>query len=391
MRVRPYPTYVSTQNIAAGIMSALMACTGGAILIMNAADLMGLTRPELLSWLFSVYFIGGSLNLILSLYYKIPFAGAHSITAAAFLSTTVTHLSLQELTGSFMMAGCLIAVLGFSGIFNKLFKLIPKPLIDAMLAGLILNYVVQIVPAFKESPLVVGMAIAGFFLAPRISKAIPPLLGVIAFGVVGILLGYELPMISSVPFSLPQLVIPSFTMQGFISIAIPLAVLVLSNDLAVALAALNKNGFQPPMNRTIAFSGLGTSLVSLFGGHAVNIGGMMTALCSSEEAGPKEHRYRAAVVSGVLVALFGVFAWKFVVIIEVLPAFFITLITGFSLLGVLLGSLQSAFAETAYRYSILFAFVIAISNISFLGISSAVWSLLIGAITAKLLGEGRAK
>ncbi|WP_256758284.1 benzoate/H(+) symporter BenE family transporter [Cohnella sp. WQ 127256] len=388
--MRNYPFYLSTQNIAAGILSALMACTGGAILIMNTAELMGLSRPELLSWLFIVYFIGGSLNLILSLVYKIPFAGAHSITAAAFLSTAAAQFSIQELAGSFMMAGCLIAILGFTGIFNKLLKLIPKPLIDAMLAGLILNFVVQIVPAFKESPIVVGLAIAGFFLAPKISRAIPPLLGVIAFGVVGLLLSYDLPSVASVPFSLPQFVIPSFTGHGFLSLAIPLAVLILSNDLAVALAALQKNGFHPPINKTIAFSGLGTSIASLFGGHAVNIGGMMTALCSSEEAGQKDSRYRAAIVSGVLVALFGVFAWKFIVVIEILPAFFITMLTGFSLMGVLLGSLKSAFSETTYKYSILFAFVIAISNISFLGISSAVWSLLIGGITAKLLGEGKA-
>jgi benzoate membrane transport protein len=134
---------------------------------------------------------------------------------------------------------------------------------------------------------------------------------------------------------------------------------------------------------------LGTSFVGFFGGHAVNIGGMMTALCSSEEAGPKESRVGAAIISGGIVALFGIFAWKVIAIIELLPSSFITLITGFSLLGVLLNSLKSAFSESSYRYSILFSFVIAISNVSFLGISAPVWSLLVGGIAAKVLREGK--
>ncbi|MGF7047267.1 benzoate membrane transport protein [Paenibacillus sp. DS2015] len=380
---------MNTQNISAGILSALMACTGGAILIMNTADLIGLTQPELISWLFIVYFIGGSLNMLLSLRYRIPFAGAHSITAVAFLSTAAAHFTLQELAGSFMMTGGLIALLGFTGIFNRILELIPKPLIDSMLAGLILNYVVQIVPAFKESPYIAGFAILGFFIVPRFSKSIPPLFGVLVFGILALFLGYDFPMISKAQFSWPQVIMPSFTVHGFLSISIPVAVLILSNDLAVALAALKKNGFHPPTNKIIVYSGIGTALVSLFGGHAVNIGGMMTALCSSEEAGLKENRFRAAIVSGVLVALFGFFAWKIIVLIEALPAFFITMITGFSLLSVLLGSLQTAFTTSTYRYSILFTFVIAISNVSFLGISSAVWSLLIGGITAKVLGEGK--
>lgn len=382
---------MSTQNFTAGVMSALMACTGGAILIMNTAELIHLSQAELISWLFMVYFVGGCMNLFLSLRYKIPFAGAHSITAVAFLSTAAVHFSLQELAGSFMMAGGLIALLGFLGIFGKILKIVPVPLIDAMLAGLILSYVVEIVPAFQQSPLIAGMAIAGFLLASKFSKSLPPLLGVLVFGIIGLIFTYDFPVVASVPFSWPQMVVPSFSLSSFFSISIPVALLIMSNDLAVALAALKNNGYEAPVNKTIGLSGLGTSLVSLFGGHAVNVGGMMTALCSSDEAGHKDTRYKAAIVSSILVLLFGFFAWKVVVIIQLLPMFFITLVVGFSLLSVLSKSLQSAFAESSYRFSVLFTFIIAIANISFLGISSPVWSLLIGGIVMRVFREGAAR
>ncbi|SDC92731.1 benzoate membrane transport protein [Paenibacillus sp. UNCCL117] len=381
---------LNAKPIAAGTLSALMACTGGAVLIISSAQAAGLSRPELVSWLFVVYFVGGLINLLMSLIYKLPIAGAHSITSAAFLSLAAAHYSLPELAGGFLMAGGLIAVLGFSGLLAKVFQWIPRPLLDAMLAGMILHYAVDVIPALGQSPIAGVLAILGFFVAPRISPVIPPLLGVLVFGVAGLLLEHEFPALPPAVFTLPGFIVPEFTSAGFVSLAIPIAVLVLSNDLAVALAALKKNGFQAPFNKLVAGAGLGTVLVSFFGGHAVTMGGMMTALCSSEEAGPREGRFRAAVVSGVLVMIFGLFAWKVAAVIELVPRSFIAVITGFSLIGVLLNSMKSAFSEVSYRYSVLFAFVIAISNVEVFGISAAVWSLLIGTVTAKLLREGPA-
>lgn len=39
-------------------MSALLACTGGAILVVQAAEMAGLPRAELISWFAAVYIIG---------------------------------------------------------------------------------------------------------------------------------------------------------------------------------------------------------------------------------------------------------------------------------------------------------------------------------------------
>jgi benzoate membrane transport protein len=369
------------------MISALMACTGGAVMLIYGADMAGFSRQELISWFFAAYVLGGILNVALSLWYKIPFGGAHSITAAAFLMTTMAEFSLKELAGSYLMSGILISIFGITGLFKKILEWIPKPLIDAMLAGIVLNYVVNIVPAIKQFPLAGGLAVLGFFIAPKLSKWFPPLLGVLVFGGVGLILGYDFPVIITEPFSLPQIVTPFFTVHGFLSISIPLAVLVLSNDIAVGLAALKKNGYHPPVNPTLVWTGLGTILAAFMGGHAVNIGGMMTALCSSEEAGSFKQRYWAAIISGILVILFGIFAWKAIMILKWLPTSFIQLISGFALVGVLLNSLRSAFSDTSYRYSILFAFVIAIANVSFIGIASPVWSLAVGGIAAKVLGE----
>ncbi|MGG4146498.1 benzoate/H(+) symporter BenE family transporter [Paenibacillus algorifonticola] len=382
---------LNTKNISSGLATAIMACTGGAVLIIQAADALGLSRAEALSWLFAVYVIGGALNLWLILRYKIPFAGAHSLTAVAFLSASALHYPIKELAGSFIMAGALIAVLGATGLFGKLLGLIPKPMLDAMLAGIVLHYVVAIIPAIKELPIIGLLSFLGFLIVPRLNKAIPPLLGMLAFGVIGLLIWHDFPAAEAAEFSMPHWISPSFTTGSFISISIPIAILILSNDIAVSLAALKKNGYHPPVNKTVVFSGLGTLLVGFFGGHAVNVGGMMTALCSSDEAGERKSRIWAGIVCSVLVIIFGVFAGAMLVLINRLPSAFIVLLSGFSLAGVLIGNLQAVFSETTYRFSTLFAFIIAIANVSFFGISSPVWSLLMGCLIAKVLKEGKPK
>ncbi|WP_223285206.1 benzoate/H(+) symporter BenE family transporter [Paenibacillus sp. PL91] len=382
-------TKLNRQNVFTGILSALLACTGGAVLIVSSAERAGFTTTELIAWLFAVYFFGGLLNVALSFLYKIPFGGAHSITAVAFLSTSATQFSVQELAGASIVSGVIIAVFGLSGLSDKLLEVLPKPLMDAMLAGLMFNHIVKIVPAVKDAPFVGFMALFGFFLFPRIFKGLPPVLGVVCMGMLALWISYDFPAMQQLPFALPHVVHPAFSLSGLVSLALPLAMLVLSNDLFVALAALRKNGYEPSAVKTLTVTGLATSAVGFLGGHAVNVGGMMSMLCSSEEAGPKEKRYYAAVVSGVLVAMFGLFAWKVIAFINILPLSFILLLTGFSLMGVFLQSLQSAFAEAAYRYSTAFTFTIAVANVAFLGISAPVWCLLAGIITMKLLGEGK--
>ncbi|MGO4371089.1 benzoate/H(+) symporter BenE family transporter [Paenibacillus sp. MCAF20] len=118
---------MGAKTIMTGFMSALLACTGGAIMIVQAAHTAGLSKPELVSWFTSAYVIGGLLNLLLTLKYRIPFAGAHSITATAFLGTAAAGFSYSELAAAFVMSGILILAAGVSGIFSKVLNLIPWP------------------------------------------------------------------------------------------------------------------------------------------------------------------------------------------------------------------------------------------------------------------------
>ena len=379
---------MNTQNIFTGITAALLACTGAAVFVINTAASAGFSQIELVSWTFSIYLLGGIASLTLTIIYKIPLIGAHSLATIVFLSTSAMNYSLSQLAGSYIIAGLIIVFIGFTGLFDKLIKLLPTALIDAMMAGILTNYIVKVIPAIKELPIVGFLTVAGFFVSPLIFKKVPRFIGALLFGSLSLYIFYPIEM-GEIGFVVPQVVIPEFSIVGAVSLSIPIAFLILSNETAVALSSLKKNGYNPPVSRTIVTSGIATSIAGLFGGHAAGPGGMTTALCSSKEAGPKETRYWAAIIASLFIALFGIFAWFTIPLIEKLPEAFLTIIAGFSLLGILSNSLYSAFGNQNYYFSSIFTFIVAASGVSVFQISSAVCALVIGIISSRIFKEGK--
>ncbi|MET3696996.1 benzoate membrane transport protein [Bacillus oleivorans] len=379
---------MNTQNVFTGITAAILACTGAAVFVIDTAISAGFSQIELVSWMFSIYLLGGIASLFLTVVYKIPIIGAHSLATIVFLSTSAMNYSLPELAGSYLIAGLIIVIIGLTGLFDRLIKLLPTAIIDAMMAGILANYIVKVIPAIKDLPIVGMMTVVGFLISQIIFKKVPRFLGALLFGSVALFILHRPIEMDGVSFVIPQVVAPEFSIVGVISLSIPIAFLILSNETAVAMTALKKNGYSPPVSRTVVTSGIATSIAGFFGGHAAGPGGMTTALCSSPEAGPKKERYWAAIIASLLIALFGLFAWFTIPFIQILPGSFLTIIAGFSLLGILGNSLYSTFGNQNYYFSSIFTFIVALSGITVFQISPAVCALIVGILTSRILKEG---
>lgn len=375
---------ITSENVSSGLISSTLVMTGPVLIILQAAAAGHFTDEQTINWIFAVNFFGGLLGIILPLLYKIPITGGHSISGVAFLATVTAHFTYSQLIGGYVMSGLLLFLVGVSGVFSKMMKWVPKEVIAAMLAGMVTSYVVAIVPAVKALPLVGGTAVIGFFVGTKYVKRIPPVVIAVTISFVVLVLTKDLNLSSKeIDFFLPSLQKPEFTWQGLVTLALPLTMLILSNDAAAGIGALESTDFKPPIRKIVSASGIFSVIAGFFGGQCSNIAGMMTAICSNPDAGVKSKRYIASFISGILTLVFGVFAWKIVPFIQSLPQAFVSLLAGFSLIGVLLSSLQMGFAENKYRLSALFAFLIALSNVSFLQISAPVWGLIIGAVIAK--------
>ncbi len=382
----------NSRSISAGVVAALFGCTGPALVVINAAEAGRLSNAQTVAWLFAIYVLGGLISLFLALRYRQPICGAYTIPGAAILSASLTVIPFSDALGAFIMSGVLVFVLGVTGLIGRLMHWLPMPIVMAMIAGAMIRFATGAVDAVVSAPLMAGAAALSFFLIPRFSRSVPP---VLVAGVVGLVLAYALgqlqPADVNIAWVMPVLTMPTFSIDAFLAITIPLTALVIGAENAQATGVLMTEGYRPPVNAMTVISGIGGVLAGLLGGHNANIAGPMTAICSSEQAGDDPRlRYGAALVNGVLFALFGLFAGLAVPFILAFPKALIVVVAGLAMIGVLLGALQQAFQKGGdCQIGAFVALAVAMSQFTLLGISSPFWALLFGVAVSWLLGELR--
>jgi benzoate membrane transport protein len=111
----------------------------------------------------------------------------------------------------------------------------------------------------------------------------------------------------------------------------------------------------------------------------MNIAAITAAICTGKEAHEEsEKRWIAGVIAGVLYIVVGIFGVTLAALFMVFPSSFIAALAGIALLGTISSSLSSAIADPASREASLITFLVTAANISFLGIGSAFWGLIIG-------------
>lgn len=377
---------LNTQNISAGIITGTLGIVGAPIIVIEAAAAGGFTHIETISWFYAVQFFGALFGLIMAFYYRMPIVGAHSITGAAFLVTVTPHFTYSELVGGFIITGIIIMLFGISGIFKKVMSWIPREVISAMLAGIITSYVVGLIPAAEELPLVGISAITVFFILTKWNLRIPPMLGSVVTSVIIFFAFYDFDMSAlGTEVVLPIVHAPDFSLAGAISISIPLALMILSNDATPAVGALERSGYKVPTNNILTVSGILSIFTSFFGGQSANVAGMMTTIASDEESGDTDKRYVASVISSIIMLIFGLFAWALVPLMFELPEALMAMLAGFVLIGVFASTMRTSFGNSKYQMAVIFTYITSVSGISIFYVSAPVWALLIGTILAKVV------
>lgn len=386
IRKRSFINDLNTQNISAGLITGTLGIVGAPIIVIEAAAAGGFSHIETISWFYAVQFFGALFGLIMALYYRMPIVGAHSITGVAFLVTVTPHFTYSELVGGFIITAIIITLFGVSGIFKKVMSWIPREIISAMLAGIITSYVVGLIPAAQDLPIVGISAITVFFILTKWNLRIPPMLGSVLTSVIVFFLVYDFDMSAlGTEIVLPIVHAPDFSLAGAISISIPLALMILSNDATPAVGALERSGYKVPTNNILTVSGILSIFTSFFGGQSANVAGMMTTIASDEESGDTDKRYVASVISSVIMLIFGLFAWALVPLMFELPEALMAMLAGFVLIGVFASTMRTSFSSSKNTMAVVFTFIISVSGISIFYVSAPVWALLIGTILAKVV------
>ncbi len=400
--LRELPGHITVKTITQGIVTGI-AGWGFALMLYAYGNACGWPAETVTSWIFACWGMGCINGIFLALKYKMPIAGAWSISGAAVaVSGVQAGLTLPQLCTGYLMAGIIVLLLGLSGVITKIIRYLPMPIVMGMTAGCLFKFATDIVKFIAEwsmnvstgdNAVLLGIALAAVVVWAVFTKlkipAVPPVLAALVVVIAGVMMFglYDASMLEGLKWSGPK--IPGYSLEGlgnvFVSITLPLSMLVIGAENTQAVGVLKGQGYDPPVKTMTIVSGLGGMITSVFGGHNANIAGPMTAMTASPDSGPKEDRYAATVICMLFTSLVAIFASIVVPFLNTLPVNLIYIVAGLSLLGVILGSLQDAFSGKKFQLSAFVAFVVALSGVSFFSIGPAFWALFIGTAVAAVV------
>lgn len=382
---------ISTSTVGAGFVAFLLGATGPALLVYQSATNAGYADEVINSWFFAIYVGGGLLSLLLAFLYREPICGAFPIASSALLVTALAGYSLSEAVGAFLVSGILVALIGVSGLFDAIMSRVPNEVIMGALAGILFKFGTEVFAFLPEQPLLVGAMVGVYLVSFRLVRRLPPVLPALAVGLIVAGLSGRFD-VGNVRFSLshPVLVAPSLDAGAIFSIAVPLTLLAVATQNAPGVGILWANRYEPPVNAITIFSGLGSILTAPMVGNGLNIAAPMTAVCAGPESHPdREYRYVATVVQGLLFMVFGLVSATAISLIQALPVALIVSLAGLALLPVIFQALRLSVGQPRHTLAAGITLLIAASELSILGISSAFWAIVAGVVLAPLLKQDK--
>lgn len=365
--------------VVAGLISVIVNYGGTFILVFQAAKAAGLGPGQTASWVWSISIGVGLTGIYLSWRHREPVITAWSTPAAAFLVSALGSISHAEAVGAYLISAAAFVILGLSGCFERVIRLIPSGVASGLLAGILLQFGIGAFGGATVDPLLVGLLIAAYVVLKRVTARYA-VVGILALGLV-VLLGQGRLDLSGVRLELaaPLLTVPEFSLNGLLSVALPLFLITLTGQYMPGMLVLRNDGFKTSANPIVTVTGLGSLLMAPFGSHAFNVAAITAAICT----GPEAHedpgkRWIAGIAAGIFYVLVGVFGVTLAAVFMAFPATFITTLAGLALLGAIGGSLAGAMADVKSREAALITFLASSAKISLFGIGGAFWGLVIG-------------
>lgn len=378
-----------THPVVAGLISVIVNYGGTFILVFQAAKVAGLSPELTASWVWSISIGVGVTGIILSWVSREPIITAWSTPAAAFLVTALATTPYAEAVGAYLISAAAFVLLGLSGWFERVIRLIPPGVAAGLLAGILLQFGTGAFGGLSVDPLLAGLLIAAYLVFKRFSARYA-VVGILVLGLVLLLAQGRVDLSGlSLKLAAPVFTMPAFSLNALLSVALPLFLITLTGQYMPGMLVLRNDGFKTSANPIVTITGLGSLLMAPFGSHAFNIAAITAAICTGREAHEDpSRRWIAGMAAGVFYVLIGVFGVTLAAVFMAFPATFITTLAGLALLGTIGGSLATAMSDARTREASLITFLAAAANITLLGIGGAFWGLVLG-LAAHAVLNGR--
>lgn len=382
----------SLSALAAGFVTVLVGFASSVAIVFQAAQALGATPAQTASWMWALGIGMGATCIGLSLRWKMPVVTAWSTPGAAVLVAGAAGVSMDEAVAGFILAAVLVAVVGFSGIFERMLGRMPLPLAAAMLAGVLLRFCIDAFAAVRVQPVLVLAMLAAYFTArrwrPRYAVILTLLAGVAVAAAAGLLHVDGLRLELARPVWTP----PRASLAAVFGVALPLFVVTMASQNVPGVAAIRASGYPVPVSPAIGWTGVATAVLAPFGAFSLNLAAITAAISMGPEAHPDPaKRYMAAVWAGVFYLLVGLFGATVAALLAAFPRELVLAIAGIALLGTFGGSLATALREEDEREPALVAFLVTASGVALLGIGAAFWGLVAGVLVRWFLHRPRTR
>ena len=334
----------SLSATSAGIVAALVSYAGPFAVVLQATRAAQLDAAATSSWVWAIAVGSGISGVALSLLTRMPIIVAWSTPGAALLIASIGGYRFSDAVGAFLVASVCAAVVGFTGWFGRLISLVPSSIMSALLAGILLPFVISGSVAVVGSPVVAGSVVLAFVVAKRWAERFAVVIA-LATGVLATLATGGLGAAGGgldLRLTTPILITPTFDLQALLSIGLPLLLITLAGQNAPGLTVLRTHGYDPDDRLLVGGVSLVSASLTPFGGHATNLAAITAAICTGPEAHPDpRRRYVAGVVCGVANLAAGAVAAWLVSAYTALPAPMIAALAAVALVASVIGALAA--------------------------------------------------
>ena len=370
----------------AALISVIVNYGGTFVLVFQAAQLAQLSAAQTASWVWSVSIGVGLTGAWLSYRYREPIITAWSTPGVAFLATVMPLTPYGEVIGAYVISALGFILLGLSGAFERLVRLIPSGIAAGLLAGILLQFGVNAFGGAAADPLLVLVLLICYAVLRRFTSRYA-VIGMLFIGMLMLLAQDRIDMRTvHLTLAMPVFEMPQFSPGSLLGVALPLFVITLTGQYMPGMLVLRNDGFKTSANPILTITGLGSLIMAPFGAHAFNVAAITAAICTGKDAHEDpSKRYLAGLACGVLYVTVGIFGVTLASLFMVLPRVFITTLAGLALLGAIGGSLSHAMADARTRETALITFLATSANVTMLGVGGAFWGLIAGLLVHVLI------
>jgi benzoate membrane transport protein len=365
----------------AALAAVVIGFASTILVLMQAAQAVGASLAQQASMAAVLCFAMAITTFILCLRFKMPIIIAWSTPGAALIVGSAHGVTYSAALGAYVFAGALMVLTGLVKPIERAIERMPAAIAAAMLAGVLLSYVLKVPAAAIISPWLVLPLVVAFFsirmIYPMYAVPVIVVLG-LALAAFSGSLGAGCCALGLTPLTFE---FPQFEWPVMVGLGVPLFLVTMASQNLPGFAVLRASGYHPPVSGILIATGLGSMLSAPFGGHAVNTAAITASLATGPDAHPDaSQRWKIAYPFFVMYVAVGLAAMSFVTILGALPKELIAAIAGLALFSPLMSGMVAMVKDSADVEAALVTFLVTASGVTMFSVGAAFWGLVAGMV-----------